>query len=174
MTPSPYQAWARSAVILVAAVLLTGCSENDAPDDEVNPARAQEIPRIVPASEALSGAHIATLDPAKLKGAEIREAIGAVPHCEFSYTSSSEPVLAVKASGGSDAGGVVKLNGKLVRLRAETADGRTELLADAVHLVLTPDGPPSAEPGERQQAQLIFEIEDRLRVGYRGYYRCLG
>lgn len=168
----------QAVALALAVLLLAGCSDQGAPDDELNPARAPEIPRLVPASEAVAEAEIAKLDPAKMTAAEIEKGLGAGPRCEFRYASFAEPVLALKTGpDGAEASGVVKLNGKLVTLQSVARDdGAVDLRADPVHIVLTPergrDGG-SSGPGERQEARLIFEVNDSLRAGYRGYYSCV-
>jgi hypothetical protein len=172
----------RAAFLLVLVLgLLTGC-DNEAPDDETQPARAPEIPRIVTAQEALTGAHIPTLDPATMNDAEIRKAIGAGPRCVFRYTSAGKPVLAV-STGATDVtvGGIVKLNGHLVPLKAAPIEpaGRGSdilLLAEPIRMTITPDRGVQAEDRDRlrrQQANMIFEVGQSLRVGYRGYLDCV-
>lgn len=168
----------RARLALVAMLgVLAGCGETDAPDDELSLVRAPEIARVVPASEAIAGTHVPTLDPATMVDAEMRKVLGAGPRCEFRYTSAGKSVLAVRASSNSDAAdGVVKLNGHLVALSPASTDGALVLVADRVRLILTPDG--GGQTGElgnarQQEADLIFEVDDSLRVGYRGYYRCI-
>jgi len=77
--------------------LLAGCDGSGAPDDVVEHPRAAEIARIVAAEEALANAVVATLDPHTMSDAEIRKALGTGPRCEFRYTNSGKPVLAVGA-----------------------------------------------------------------------------
>lgn len=159
----------------LVAVLSAACSENEAPDDEITPARAAQIARIVPVREALAGAHIPTLDPAVMNEAEIEKALGTGPRCQFRYTSAGKPVLALRAAPDGEAGvGVVKLNGSLIVLPAEPVDGRIVLGAEAVRLTLSPDGGINAAAEEhRQEADLVFEVGSSLRAGYRGYYECV-
>ena len=160
--------------LLLALVALAGCGERAAPDDETNPVHAAEIARITPANEALAGAHLPTLDPATLVDAEIEKVLGPGRRCEFRYTSEGRPVLAARGSSGNAApDAVVKLNGHLVPLsRASAEGGSLVLIADNVRLTVTPDGgEPTGGSGERE-AEVVFEIGESLRVGYRGYYRC--
>ncbi|MCT7374976.1 DUF6692 family protein [Chelativorans salis] len=171
-SPSPRLNWAYTAVLLAPA-LLVGCSESEAPDDELNPVRAHEPPRIAPAGEALSGAHIPTLDPATMSDAEIWKAIGRGAHCIFRYTSSGKPVLAVKALPGGGAEGVVKLNGSLVLLRSASSSSELVLAADEVRMSLATEGGGATADQSQEEATSVFEVGDRLKVGYRGYYRCV-
>ncbi|HEX2526427.1 MAG TPA: DUF6692 family protein [Geminicoccus sp.] len=173
----------RAPLLLGLALgLLAGCGQDDAPDDQTQAARPPEIATIVPAPEALAGAQIQNLDPATMNGAEIRQVMGTAPVCLFRYTSAGKPVLAA-ASGpsGATGDGVVKLNGHLVALQAASPDpggeqaGTLTLAADPVRLTVTPDpGAPTTDDDgtQRREATMIFEVNDSLRVGYRGYVEC--
>jgi hypothetical protein len=164
----------RRLALLAALVALAGCSEANAPDDQTQPVEAPKISRIVPPSEVLAGAHIPTLDPAKMDGSEIRKALGAGPYCEFKYTSTSEPVLAMNPlPAGGQAGAVIKLNDNLVVLRSESAGPQTVLSAEGIRITLRPEEAQSNEAGRQRPADMVFEVADGLKAGYRGYYRCL-
>ena len=155
--------------------LLEGCGESSAPDDDLTAIRAPEIVQIRPASEALAGAHVPTLDPATMNDAEIEKALGAGPHCEFRYTSEGNPVLAWEASRNSAGKGVVKLNGHLVMLRSAAASGEVVLAADQVRLSVSPDREDRDEAlanEHQREATAVLEVGDKLKVGYRGYYGC--
>lgn len=165
---------------LLALGLLAGCGQSDAPDDKLQPVQATAVARILPPEEVLEGANIPTLDPHTMVAAEVGRAIGDGPRCEFRYTAAGGPVLAVSAPGNGDAeSGVLKLNGDLVLL--EPADGTGEregvlLAAGPIRAAVSPDR--SDEPEElngarRQEADMIFEIRDQLRVGYRGFLDCM-
>ncbi len=163
---------------LLALGLLAGCSESDAPDDELNPVRGHTISRIVPAGEAIAGAHLPTLDPMTMNDAEVEKALGTGPRCAFRYTSTGRPVLAFQGRPGTDPGqGVVKLNGNLVLLQSQSADGSLALQADEVRLVLSPK--PGEPPDEREEAgriemDTVFTAGDGVKAGYRGYFGCQG
>lgn len=162
--------------------LLAACDGNDAPDDVVRHPRAPETARILPAEEALANAEVAKLDPATMSDAEIREVIGTGLRCVYRYTSAGKPVLAVGAQpNGPPLGGVVKLNGNLVRLDATPAAGaggatdNLRLTSGPIRIAVTPDPGEGTEEGDgvrRREADLIFEIGENLRVGYRGYLGC--
>jgi hypothetical protein len=160
--------------------LLAGCDGSGAPDDVVEHPRAAEIARIVPAEEALANVVVATLDPRTMNDAEIRKALGTGPRCEFRYTSSGKPVLAVGAQPiGPPLGGVVKLNGHLVPLEAAPAndvprpDKGLLLTAGPIRMTIVP-GPEGDEGNgvRRREAEMVFEVGESLRVGYRGYLGC--
>ena len=166
----------RSSLALVVALgLLAACENKDAPDDKTNPVSAPEIARVLPANEAIAGAHIPSLDPMTMVDAEIRKVLGPVPRCEFRYTSEGKPVLAATVASTSDApDGVVKVNGQLVELRQASAEpGVLALAAGSIRVTVTPKGGEPTGHARQREADVIFEIGDRLRVGYRGYYRCV-
>ncbi|UEM02457.1 hypothetical protein JL101_021055 [Skermanella rosea] len=163
--------------------LLAGCGQDDAPDDDTGAIHAPEIARIVPAEEALAGAHIPTLDPATMNGAQIRKAVGAGPGCEFRYTAAGKPALAVSmGAAGETVVGIVRLNGNLVVLEPAPIDGDVgqgadfSLAAPPIRITVSPDAgePAEGRDGVRhREANMIFEVGQRLKVGYRGYLDCL-
>jgi hypothetical protein len=167
----------RLASALSAALLVVACGQNEAPDDV--PALPAESPRVSTAAQALEGAHVPTLDPATLNGAEIRKLLGDGPHCAFRYTSTGRPVLVASvAADGRPGAGVVKLNGTLVPLEAAAAEA---VSADA-HLVLTAAplrlvvqrlrGTPPPTEGQQVEANMLFEVGQRLKVDYGGFLTC--
>lgn len=165
---------------VAAAGFLTACAENDAPDDDLSSTRAPEIARVASAGDALSGSQTSKLDPASMNDAEVRQGVGAGPVCMFKYTASGHPVLVASMEpDGSPHGGIVKLNGYLVRLNPARTDaakqnGRLELAAEQIRLTVSDDGRSEQEPDreQRRAADMVFEIGDSLRVGYRGYLIC--
>jgi len=164
----------RYGCVLVAA-LCAACSRGQAPDDA--PAPAPEPVAVKTAAQALDGAHVPTLDPATLNGAEIRKVIGAGRHCTFRYTSSGRPVLAAGLKPDGSAGaGVVKLNGSLVPLQpvaSAAGAGDLVLAADPVRLTVQRTAQaPGATQGQRVEAEMVFEVDRRLEVGYGGYVQC--
>jgi hypothetical protein len=164
---------------LALAMGLAGCKDSERPGAELQPGRAQEEARIVPVEEALAGAHLPTLDPATMSDAEIRKALPSEAHCDFHYTSTGKPVLALEPlSGGGAAHGVVKLNGNLVLLepaadqQSGAPAGEVRLAAGEVRTTITSLGEDAG--GSRREARMVFEVGDALRVGYLGYYGCTG
>ena len=138
------------------------------------PAESPEPARILPAEEAIGGARVATLDPAPIEEAEIRAALGDGPRCTFRYTRNGKPVLAARMLAAAAHEGIVKLNGNLVRAGATPADEGLLLEAGRIRLTLTPVASAASDGGSAVQteADLVFEVGDELRAGYRGYYRC--
>lgn len=163
--------------MLAAAGLIAACSESEAPDDELNPLHAADIPRVASAREALDGAHVPTIDPMTLNDAEISKVLGAGPFCSFHYTSDGKPVLALKLqSPAAPAHGVVQVNGFLVPLSrsANTEPTLIILEADEIRMTLSFENGAlqAADTAQPREAELVFEIDQKLRVGYGGYYVC--
>ncbi|MGE0372939.1 MAG: DUF6692 family protein [Gammaproteobacteria bacterium] len=175
---------ARRTGLVLAVVLggLVACDQDDAPDDVVQHPRASEIARIGSADEALANAAIARLDPATMNDAEIRKAVGTGPRCVFRYTSAGKPVLAVSSQpDGSPRVGVAKLNGYLVRLDAAAdkeparAGDTLRVSAGPIRMTINPDPREAAADRngvQRRETDMVFEIGEDLRVGYRGYLGC--
>jgi hypothetical protein len=170
-----------SCVLFLLVAVLSACSDNEAPDDDVHSAKAPEIARIVPARDALAGAYVPTLDPMTMNEAEIRKVLKIGPWCEFRYTSTGKPVLAIGMQSGQTAlNGVIKLNGNLAVLTGASDGGGKQgehfvLHADPVRVSVVPHQPqPDAarKSGQRREANMIFEVGQRLKVGYRGYLHC--
>lgn len=174
---------ARLAFVVGLGMLVAGCKENEAPDDDLTSIRAPEIARIVPAQEALAGANIPTLDPAPMNDAEIRKALGAGPLCEFRYTAAGRPVLAVSTQPDrAPRGGFIKLNGSMVPLSPAPVEGASEaasallLVADPIRMTVAPDGAEQTSDdtgGQRREANAVLEVGQSFRVGYRGYLDCM-
>ncbi len=132
---------------------------------------------------ALRRAEIATLDPAPMQQAEFAKVLPAAPGCRFTLTAHGRPVLVARATAGQGvaADAVTKLNGTLVTLRSASeigfeglVDGPT-LQAEGIRMVVTPvpgEAPKAIDGAQRWKADLRFELEQGLRVGYRGFYFC--
>lgn len=117
-----------------------------------------------------------------MNGAQIRKAVGAGPRCEFRYTAAGKPALAVSMGAAGETGvGIVRLNGNLVVLEPAPIDGNVGQGSispdrDPDPITVSPDAGEPAEGRDgvrRREADMIFEIGQRLRVGYRGYLDCL-
>jgi hypothetical protein len=65
----------------------------------------------------------------------------------------------------------VKLNGVLISLEAEggSQEGATTYSAPGTTITVQPLGD---EADWRQNAELVFELDEGLSVGYRGFYGC--
>jgi Domain of unknown function (DUF305) len=143
----------------------------------------EAAPMVASLSEALSRTVIAELDPEPVTGAEADRVLPDAPACRFSRVASADPILVARAPIGADASaeGVMKLNGALVPLEAEAAGGFEALLAgptmvaEGVRISVrrVSDGEDDISDGDRRwQADLLFELDQGLTVGYRGFYLC--
>jgi len=165
------------ALVPLAVIAIAGCG-SDAPDDAKQHPRAEHAVRIISAEQALTMVHVPTLDPTTMVEAEIRQAIGAGPRCEFRYTSVGQPVLAV-AMGSQDAQsrGVLKLKGSMVML-APSRPPRKDSIALAAPPIQITSAPQESEWREagaafsHGQGEAVFEVGDELKVGYGGYLDC--
>jgi hypothetical protein len=161
--------------LFIVFTAAAGCG-SEAPDDKVNPILAHDVPRLVPAQEALETSAIASIDPHTMNDAEISKVLGAGPFCAFRYVSDGKPVLAWKRQpSGSHAMAVVKINGALVGLQNEPDAGSNVFRADAMRLTLSGKERDQSEAGSLthpREAKLLFEIDEQLRVGYSGYSVC--
>ncbi len=168
--------------LLLVAGLLAGCTGDDAPDDDLTAVHPPEIARATSARQALTGANLPMLDPATLNDAEIARSLAEGPRCDFRYTIAGAPVLAVRMEPtGVARAAVVKLNGHLVPLEPAPAEAgaeagaRLRIVADPIRLYVEAASlAPRAgdRDSRRQEANMIFEVGDRLRAGYRGFLDC--
>ncbi|MFN7023363.1 MAG: hypothetical protein ACK4QP_02315 [Pseudorhizobium sp.] len=161
-----------SLLLLASASFLSGCGEQDAADDIIDPPRAEEPVRLVSGDEAIAGADIPTLDPATMVDAQIAKVLGSPAQCTFRYTSAGKPVLALnRTTGNAATTAVVKVNGHLVELRPANGDGNLVLASGPISVTLSAgDG----QSKEKVEADMVFSSSDSLRVGYSGYYQCSG
>lgn len=166
--------WRREWSVVALCAAVGACGQHEAPDDELHPARASDAPQLVSAEEALSGAHIPTIDPATMNDAEVRKALGAQPFCAFSYVSDGNPVLALSAAqAGRASQAVVKLNGRLVALESLSDTPREAAFgAGNVTLSVSARSDAALGRGSEQQADLVLTVGEQLKVGYGGYFAC--
>ena len=154
-------------------------------EDAVRPEMLEgdEGPEIVSLQEALNTPDIAALDPGPMSEAEANSALEPGPGCRFSRTAEGRPILVARAPEGEAgfADGVMKLNGKLVLLRSRSQGGFEGLLSGPVmaaegvrmSVMPVPDEETEIVDGMRRRvADLVFELDQGLTVGYRGYYSC--
>lgn len=158
----------------LAALLLTACGDPAPGEGVKEPLMSGPPPEVVGAREAVNMPDIPTIDPQTLDAAEIDKVLGAGPRCIFAYTAESPPVVALQVTGDNAGQGVVKIHGRLVKLAALRAEtGGFALKGDGMSIHIDPaataDDP---RPTELREADMLFELEQGLRVGYRGWYRC--
>lgn len=168
--------------VLSTTLLLAACGD-PAPGEGMEKLPIEEpMPKVVPAPEAVQSPDIASIDPTTMEEAEIDKVIPQGPRCRFAYTAASRPILAAGiAAERGIALGVIKIHGRLIEVTAsEMSEFKT--LADGA--IFTADGlrlevsPIPNEAGTRQKdkwrrpSHLRFELEQGLRVDYRGWYTC--
>jgi hypothetical protein len=119
--------------------------------------------------DALANTLVGTLDPAPMPEAEADRVLGTTAPCTFHRSPATDPILWASESGAA----AMKLNGVLIALQGESApgEGATAFSAPGTRVTVRPLGD---EADWRQNAELVFELEEGLRVGYRGFYACGG
>jgi hypothetical protein len=118
--------------------------------------------------DALANTLISTLDLAPMPEAEADRVLDAADRCTFNRSRETDPVLWAAEDGSSAA---VQLNGVLVGLDAagDTQGGAAEFAAPGTTITVRPLGD---EADWRQNAELVFRLDQGLEVGYRGFYQC--
>jgi hypothetical protein len=131
--------------------------------------------------EALRTTYLGKLHLEPLRSAEVDRLLEQGGGCVFLWTAASDPILAVRiASARPSVGrGIIKLNGRLVALRSASnvrpgnlAAG-TVMVAEGIRVSVTSANAAEDSPGiSARRADLVFELAEDRRVGYRGFYRC--
>ena len=117
--------------------------------------------------DALNNTLISQLDPAPLPKVEADQILGEDARCQFNRSPEADPILWT-ASDGSSAG--MKLNGILVALEGSPRDEGLTFQSDGATLSVRELPEDAAD--WRQDAELIFTLEQGLTVGYRGFWSC--
>ncbi|MCC0025398.1 MAG: DUF305 domain-containing protein [Brucellaceae bacterium] len=121
--------------------------------------------------DALDNTLISSLDPAPMPAAEADRLLTAGQRCRFNRSPETDPILWASADGAMAA---MKLNGVLIGLNGsgseENDERRFEAEGAAVRVALLRED----EADWRQNAELVFSLEQGLTVGYRGFWRCSG
>ena len=121
--------------------------------------------------DALDNTLISSLDPAPMPAAEADRLLTAGQRCRFNRSPETDPILWASADGAMAA---MKLNGVLIGLNGsgseENDERRFEAEGAAVRVALLRED----EADWRQNAELVFSLEQGLAVGYRGFWRCSG
>jgi hypothetical protein len=118
--------------------------------------------------DALANTLISHLDLSPMPEAEAARVLETPGGCTFNRSPETDPILWVAANGDRAA---VKLNGILVNLVAsEGLQGRAAGFSAPGTTISVRRL--DAEADWRQNADLVFELDEGLRVGYRGFYRC--
>ena len=170
------------AALTLSFVWLTACGDPAPGEGMEKPLTEGPMPEVVPGPVAVATPDITTIDPATMNPAEIGKVVSPGPRCSFAYTAASPPVLVggVKATETSITG-VVKLHGRLVELTAQQVKTVGELgagatfTAEGIRLSVKPEREEGGEVNKglrRWPANLLFELDQGLRVGYHGWYTC--
>jgi hypothetical protein len=117
--------------------------------------------------DALSNTLISTLDLAPIPEAEAERVLGSTAPCTFNRSPETDPILWANEEGAA----AMKLNGVLIALEADAdpRQGAATFRAPGTSITVRPLG---EEEDWRQNAELVFELNEGLSVGYRGFYRC--
>ncbi|WCR09741.1 DUF305 domain-containing protein [Paracoccus stylophorae] len=117
--------------------------------------------------DALSNTLVSTLDLAPMPEAEADRVLGAPAPCTFNRSPETDPVLWSTEVGAA----AMKLNGVLIALDAESGpqEGATTFSAPGTTVTVRSLGD---EADWRQNGELVFELDEGLSVGYRGFYGC--
>lgn len=176
------RARARGGVFSRALLLLlaTGCGDPEPGEGMAKSMAEKTLPEIVSASTAIQSPDIPKIDPGTLDEAEIEKVIPPGPRCEFSYTADSPPVVAAGIGADAAIQGVIKIHGRLVRMKAgdmknfESLVSGGTFIADEVEFAVKPEMKAGeARGGDRRwPAEALFTIRDEHSVGYYGWYAC--
>ncbi|MEX4010643.1 DUF6692 family protein [Neoaquamicrobium sediminum] len=118
--------------------------------------------------DALSNTLISQLDLAPMHEAEADRVLGPGARCRFNRSPEADPILWSAQGGG---GAALKLNGVLITLdtAGDPQSGIAEFSAPGTTIAVRMLGD---EADWRQNAELVFELDQGLTVGYRGFYAC--
>ncbi|HSN73068.1 MAG TPA: DUF305 domain-containing protein [Steroidobacteraceae bacterium] len=119
-------------------------------------------------ADALANTLVSQLDLAPMAEAEADQLISGDARCTFNRSPESDPVLWVAQQ---DDVAAMKLNGILVQLQAaeSSAGDAARFSAPGAQITVRELGD---EADWRSDAELVFELDQGLTVGYRGFYSC--
>ncbi|WP_127524628.1 DUF305 domain-containing protein [Mesorhizobium sp. Z1-4] len=117
--------------------------------------------------DALANTLIAELDPAPLSASEAGAVLKTEPVCTFNTSPETDPILWITADGAA----AMKFNGVLLGLETENdpQPGSVALSTTGAAVTVRPLGD---EADWRQDSELVFQLDQGLTVGYRGFYGC--
>lgn len=123
--------------------------------------------RLGTVEDALGNTLISRLDLAPMQKSEAERVFDSEIRCAFNRSPETDPILWT-AGGGTAA---MKLNGVLVDLETtgEKEDAVASFAAPGTAISVRPLGD---EADWRANAELTFELDRGLTVGYRGFYSC--
>lgn len=128
-----------------------------------------EDPEAAPGSlsDALSRPLISQLDLSPISQDEAGQVLSSPATCAFNRSPEADPIL----WGDENGPAAIKLNGTLIVLDAvdDPQAGTAVFGADGVTVTVQPLGDAA---DWRQNADLVFTLDEGLRVGYRGFFSC--
>lgn len=117
--------------------------------------------------DALSNTLLSQLDLAPMPKAEADRVLSARARCTFNRSPETDPVLWADQEGST---ATMKLNGVLLTLKGiGEADAGGKYAAPGTTVTVRPLGDAA---DWRSDAELVFELDQGLKVGYRGFYSC--
>jgi hypothetical protein len=124
-------------------------------------------PELGTIEDALANTLISQLDLAPMTEAEADRVLQAAAPCTFNRSPETDPILWAREGGAA----AMKSNGVLVALdtAAELQEGAAAFSAPGTSVTVRPLGDAA---DWRQNAELVFELDQGLRVGCRGFYSC--
>lgn len=119
--------------------------------------------------DALANLTVSRLDLAPILKEQADQLLEKDLHCTFKPTAESQPFLWASAKGDLAA---VKLNGVQLRLEASEPpkDNTASFSAPGIAITIRTLG---EHADWRQNADLVFRLDNGLQVGYRGFSECL-
>ncbi|WP_348675776.1 DUF305 domain-containing protein, partial [uncultured Abyssibacter sp.] len=121
-------------------------------------------------ADALNNTLIAGLDPAPMSKSEADRSLETIDGCQFHRSRETNPILWASNDTKSAS---MKLNGTLIRLDAAGA-ARADRIYATDGAKVTVKALPNTRSDWRQNAELIFALDQGLSVGYRGFWTCNG
>ena len=117
--------------------------------------------------DALSNTLLSQLDLAPMPKAEADRVLSARARCTFNRSPETDPVLWADQEGST---ATMKLNGVLLTLKGTgEADAGGKYTAPGTTVIVRPLGDAA---DWRSDAELVFELDQGPKVGYRGFYSC--
>lgn len=160
----------RSTLIFVAVpvFIVAGCNRNSSPGND-RAAQIDAAPAPAPhmrATEALSGIATDAIQAETMNDADIASLGGANGKCLIRLTRVGFPSFVHNGPGRT---GVIKLNGKLIPMRAD----RTGLFSDAgLRVAIRPVNTRFNANGLREADMIVMLPGAKDEIGYRGYEDC--
>ena len=120
--------------------------------------------------DALNNTLISTLDPSPMPEAEADQVLEATDRCRFNRSPEADPILWTSSDG---AAATMNLNGVLVALdgTGATEEGGMVFAADGATVTVRELAEDEAD--WRQDAELVFSLDQGVTVGYRGFWSCV-